>query len=208
MSGFTTPSRPRRPVAPGAVLGTRADHAGANGASAGADVNVSGGNASANVSSANVNGGGGGGIDAQFTAFVVEYEPRLRRAFVAAYGGSRGREATAEALAFAWEHRARLSGMHNVAGYLFRVGQSRTRRKRTVLTFAAPGGHEPVFEPGLAPALKTLTARQRTAVVLVHGFGWTLREVAELSGTKVTTVQNHLERGLTKLRQTLQGDGP
>ena len=77
-----------------------------------------------------------------------------------------------------------------------------------MLTFAAGDGHEPVFEPGLAPALKTLTARQRTAVVLVHGFGWTLREVAELTGTKVTTVQNHLERGLAKLRHTLQGDSP
>jgi len=33
-----------------------------------------------------------------------------------------------------------------------------------------------------------------------------LREVAELTGTKVTTVQNHLERGLAKLRQTLQGE--
>jgi DNA-directed RNA polymerase specialized sigma24 family protein len=145
-------------------------------------------------------------VEAQFTAFVVEHEARLRRALVAAYGGSRGREATAEALAFAWEHWSRLSAMHNAPGYLFRVGQSRTRRKRTVLTFAAGDGDEPLFEPGLAPALKALTPRQRTAVVLVHGFGWTLREVAELTGTKVTTVQNHLERGLAKLRHTLQGD--
>ena len=42
-------------------------------------------------------------------------------------------------------------------------------------------------------------------VVLVHGFQWTLREVAELTGTKVTTVQNHLERGLVKLRRALEG---
>jgi DNA-directed RNA polymerase specialized sigma24 family protein len=144
-------------------------------------------------------------VETQFTAFVVEHEPRLRRAFVAAYGGYRGREATAEALAFAWEHWGRLSDVENIPGYLFRVGQSRTRRRRTALTFASPEPDEPVFEPGLAPALKALTARQRSAVVLVHGFGWSLREVAELTGTKVTTVQNHLERGLTKLRRTLLG---
>ncbi len=178
MSGPTTPHRPSRALKPGAVLGI-----GARGVEGGVD-----------------------SVEAQFTAFVAEHEPRLRRAFVASYGSSRGREATAEALAFAWEHWGRLSDMHNAPGYLFRVGQSRTRRKRTGLTFAARDGHEPVFEPGLGPELKTLTARQRTAVVLVHGFSWTLREVAELTGTKVTTVQNHLERGLAKLRQTLQGD--
>lgn len=144
-------------------------------------------------------------VQVQFTAFVVEHEPRLRRAFVAMYGGQRGREATAEALAFAWEHWDRLTTVHNVPGYLFRVGQSRTRRAKTVVTFERQGRHDPLFEPSLEPALKTLTARQRTAVVLVHGFGWTLREVAELTGTKVTTVQNHLERGLAKLRRALEG---
>jgi DNA-directed RNA polymerase specialized sigma24 family protein len=147
-------------------------------------------------------------VETRFTAFVAEHEPRLRRAFVAAYGGYRGREATAEALAFAWEHWARLSNVDNIPGYLFRVGQSRTRRRRTALTFASQETRDPVFEPGLAPALRALTARQRSAVVLVHGFGWSLREVAELTGTKVTTVQNHLERGLAKLRRALVGGSP
>jgi RNA polymerase sigma factor (sigma-70 family) len=54
--------------------------------------------------------------------------------------------------------------------------------------------------------LRSLSQRQRTAVVLVHGFGWTLREVAEIMGTKITTVQNHVERGLAKLRTELGGD--
>jgi DNA-directed RNA polymerase specialized sigma24 family protein len=147
-------------------------------------------------------------VETQFTAFVVKHEPRLRRALVAAYGGSRGREATAEALAFAWEHWARLSEVDNIPGYLFRVGQSRTRGRRTALTFASQEPDDPMFEPGLAPALRALTARQRSAVVLVHGFGWSMREVAELTGTKVTTVQNHLERGLAKLRRTLVGGSP
>jgi DNA-directed RNA polymerase specialized sigma24 family protein len=144
-------------------------------------------------------------VEERFTAFVLEIEPRLRRAFVAAYGSYRGREATAEALAYAWEHWSRLAEVHNVPGYLFRVGQSRTRRKRTALTFTPDDQPDPVFEPDLIPALRALTLRQRTAVVLVHGFGWTLHEVAQLTGTKVTTVQNHLERGLAKLRHRLEG---
>ena len=46
---------------------------------------------------------------------------------------------------------------------------------------------------------------ERVAVILVHGFGWTMREVAELTGTKVTTVQTHLERGLRKLTHSPGG---
>ncbi len=60
------------------------------------------------------------------------------------------------------------------------------------------------MEPALGPALAGLTEPQRTAVVLVHGFGWKLREVAELTGTKIPTVQRHLERGLRNLRIVME----
>jgi len=141
----------------------------------------------------------------QFEEFVTKYEPMLRRAFVAAYGGDRGREATAEALAYAWENWSRVSLMDNAPGYLYRVGQSRTRQKRPTSQFDPPLDVERQFEPGLIPALQRLTMNQRTAVVLVHGYGWTFREVADLTGVKVTTVQNHLERGLKKLRYEMNG---
>jgi hypothetical protein len=39
-----------------------------------------------------------------FEAFVADAEPRLRHALVAAYGFEEGRDAAAEALAYAWEH--------------------------------------------------------------------------------------------------------
>jgi RNA polymerase sigma-70 factor (ECF subfamily) len=141
---------------------------------------------------------------ASFTAFVAEVEPRLRRALVAAYGADRGREAVAEALAWAWEHRTELGRMDNPAGYLYRVGQSRTRPRKEPPRFEAPPGAEPWVEPSLLPALAELTERQRVAVVLVHGFGWTHREVGELTGVAVTSVQNHVERGLEKLRAALE----
>jgi DNA-directed RNA polymerase specialized sigma24 family protein len=139
-----------------------------------------------------------------FTAFFRDAEPRLRRALVAAYGGQAGREATAEALAWAWEHWAEVVTMANPVGYLYRVGQSRARTR--VDAFSAPDrtlDSGPWIEPGLLPALATLSERQRVAVVLIHGYGWTYREVGELTGTSVTTVQNHLERGLSALRKTL-----
>jgi len=136
--------------------------------------------------------------------FMREAEPRLRRAFIAAYGVDRGREAVAEALAYAWENWDRLQSVQNRAGYLYRVGQSRTRRFRTRPLFDRPDQSDYQFEPTLAQSLADLSERQRLAVVLVHGYGWTMREVSELTGIKVTTVQSHLERGLRKLRAVLE----
>jgi RNA polymerase sigma-70 factor (ECF subfamily) len=148
--------------------------------------------------------------DESFDRFVREHEPRLRRALVAAYGPERGSEAVAEGAAYAWERWDRVRAMENPAGFLYRVGQSRTRRlaRRGVRfpTSASLTPELPWVEPGLPGALASLTEAQRVAVVLVHGYGWQLREVAELTGVAVTTVQNHVERGLAKLRAALEVD--
>jgi DNA-directed RNA polymerase specialized sigma24 family protein len=138
-----------------------------------------------------------------FERFFAGAEPRLRRALVAAYGFEEGRDAAAEALAYAWEHWERLQGVANLPGYLFRVAQSRRRRKRRPVLFDTSGWDGPWFEPGLPAALAGLTHRQRVAVVLVHGYGYTLREVSELTGIRPTTVQTHADRGLAALRAKL-----
>jgi DNA-directed RNA polymerase specialized sigma24 family protein len=138
-----------------------------------------------------------------FDAFVREVEPRLSGALAAAYGFEDGRDATAEALAYAFEHWDRLQDIANLPGYLFRVGQTRSRRRRQPVLFAVPDATDYAFEPGLPAALASLSQRQRLAVVLVHGYGCTLREVAELTGIRRTTVQNHLTRGLSRLRATM-----
>jgi DNA-directed RNA polymerase specialized sigma24 family protein len=138
-----------------------------------------------------------------FDAFVRATEPRLRRALVAAYGFEDGRDATAEALAYAWEHWERLRRMANVAGYVFRVAQSRRPRAPRAQLFDSSARAEPLFEPGLPAALARLTEPQRIAVVLVHGYGYTLREVAALTGIRPTTVHTHARRGLARLRDEL-----
>jgi RNA polymerase sigma factor (sigma-70 family) len=48
-----------------------------------------------------------------------------------------------------------------------------------------------------------LSERQRIAVFLVYGLGWTRREVAELLGISVNSIGAHLSRGLAKLRTGL-----
>ena len=142
---------------------------------------------------------------AGFEALIAELHPRLARALVAAYGPERGNEAVAEAMAWAWEHRDDLLEMENPGGYLYRVGQSRSRPRRTPPLFpSAVEAGTPWVEPSLPSALRELTEQQRVCVVLAHGYGWTHREVAELLSIAPTTVQNHVERGLAALRRHME----
>jgi DNA-directed RNA polymerase specialized sigma24 family protein len=143
---------------------------------------------------------------AAFERFVKETGPRLGRALAAVYGFEDGQDATAEALAYAWENWQRLRHIANLPGYLFRVGQTRGRRRRQPVLFDISGDAEYSFEPGLPKALAALSQRQRLAVVLVHGYGYTLREVGELTCIRPTTVQNHLSRGLSRLRSLMGAD--
>lgn len=134
-----------------------------------------------------------------------EAKARLSRAFVAAYGVERGQEALAEALAYAWEHRETVLTMTNPAGFLFRVGQSRTRPKmRRVLFPPVEAVGVPWIEPSLPAALAGLSEHQRVAVVLSRGYGWTYPEIGELLDVAPTTVQNHVERALVHLRRRLE----
>ena len=140
-----------------------------------------------------------------FEAFYRDAEPRLRRALVAALGPEPGREAVAEALAYACEHWERVRGMDKPVGYLYRVGQTRSRSRREPVGFPVPAEvGMPWVEPGLAGALAALSEHQRVAVVLAHGFGWTHSEVGDVLGVAASTVQNHVERGLANLRAALE----
>jgi len=140
----------------------------------------------------------------EFETFVYEVEPSLRRALVAALGFERGRDATAEALAWAWQNFSRVKELDNKVAFLYRVGQSKSRVRKTPFVFERADSHEPWHDPGLAPALESLSEHQRVAVVLIKGFDWKLREVAELMNVSVSTVQTHLERGMHSLRNKLE----
>jgi DNA-directed RNA polymerase specialized sigma24 family protein len=141
----------------------------------------------------------------RFTRFVKETEPRLSYALAAAYGLEVGAEATADALAWAWEHWDDLREKRNPAGYLYRVGQSKARRyHRPVVLFPKlPPEETPSVEPGLTDALNSLSKNQRVAVVLIHGMEFSEREVAALLGISRWSVRTHAERGMRRVRATL-----
>ncbi len=68
------------------------------------------------------------GVAIGFEDRLAEIESRPRRAFVARSGVAVGLDVAAETMAWAWEHRVELDAMTNPLGYLYRVGQGRSRR--------------------------------------------------------------------------------
>lgn len=141
-----------------------------------------------------------------FTLFVKRTDPALRRALVAAFGRDQGVEAAAETWAYAWENWDRVRSMDNPAGFLWGVGRNKARqagRRRLRVFPAVPDELDHLVEPGLAGGLERLSERQRVAVLLKHGYGWTYAEMASLLGLSVSSLQKHVERGLTRLRRSL-----
>jgi RNA polymerase sigma-70 factor (ECF subfamily) len=118
--------------------------------------------------------------------------------------GDEAADGAAEALAFAWERWSEVKKMANPVGYLYRVGQSRTRSRRTPRLPAPEAIGLPEIEPRLIPAMLRLPLTQRTAVWLVYACQWRYAEVAEALGTSPSMVGNHVSRGLARLRTELE----
>ena len=151
------------------------------------------------------------GIDRrdEFDAFTLRCGPDLRRVLVSRYGLDVGVEATADALAYAWERWDRVSAMANPTGYLVRVGQSAARRYRR-RPVVMPDPHpqaESTFDPRLPRALEHLSPRQRSAVVMICVHDCTYPAAAAALGVSESTLRNHVRRGLDSLRREL-GETP
>ncbi len=139
----------------------------------------------------------------EFEMFARDAGPRLVRA-LAPLRGDDAPDGAAEALAYAWEHWQDVRRMANPVGYLFRVGQSRTRRRRVPVLPEPMVVGLPDLEPRLVPALRSLPETQRTAVWLVHACQWSYTEVAEALDTSASMVGNHVARGMARLRAELE----
>jgi len=140
---------------------------------------------------------------------IAETSVTLRRALVARHGLERGCEAAAEAIAWASEHREELAEMDNPLGYVYRVGQSSLRRGHRIHRLRVDLLPDSVIHDGngvddtLFDSLRRLAPDQRVAVVMVHMYGFTYREVADLIGVPETALTNHVHRGMNRLRVLL-----
>jgi RNA polymerase sigma factor (sigma-70 family) len=146
--------------------------------------------------------------DEGFTEFFETAEPKLRRALISLYGADVGSEASADALGWGWQNWARLGSMQNPVGYLYRVGQTSARRhlsKNPVPVDRGQAAHArlPELDPGLRSALVSMPRNQRVAVVMVHGYGYRHQDVADLLDCSASSVANHVQRGMAKLRKAM-----
>jgi len=141
-----------------------------------------------------------------FEEFVRRAESSLHDALSALYGTDRGRDAVAEALAYGWEHWDRIRAMDNPIGYLYVVGRDRGRPGRGVgrpVLMPIDSARTPWVEPGLPEALGLLSGKQRSVVMLLHCYDWTMAEVAEVLGVSKSTVQGYDRRAMRRLRRKL-----
>lgn len=141
--------------------------------------------------------------------FLAETRTGLERALVARFGVHDGVDAAAEAVAYAVEKWPLLEQMNNPAGYLFRVGQThgnrlRRRKRRQHHLVNDPQTADTPVDLDLQAALMKLKPAQRVAVVLVHAHGHTYAEAASILDVPLTTVTNHLTRGLARLHRILE----
>ncbi len=149
------------------------------------------------------------GESEELAEFLIEARARLERALVARFGVEEGTEAAAEAVAYALANWPALRPMANPVGYLYRVGQTRARRtverrSRLESLVSDPLTTDQVVDVDLQRALCRLKPDQRVAVVLVHAFGYSYRDAGEVLDVPATTVANHLNRGLVRLRRLLE----
>ena len=140
--------------------------------------------------------------------FAAHFLPRLRAALRAYAPRDRVDDAVAETMLYLSQNAERVLAMDNPHGYLYRVARSKLRgdRRLPVVLPEVPPSVMPEVEPELPTALAELPQRQRVAVYLMGGLGWSAREVGEALGIAPTSVHNHYQRGLRRLRHRL-GEG-
>jgi DNA-directed RNA polymerase specialized sigma24 family protein len=141
-----------------------------------------------------------------FDGLIDDVRLRLLPALVAKWGIEVGSDLCSDVEEYAWEHRAKVVRMENPLGYLFRVAQSKSRShlrwmKRTEFPSRFPDiVHEDLVLHDMLQMLSGLKPDQRVCVMLVHAFGWSYTEVADLLGVTRTVVNHHVHRGLAILR--------
>jgi len=139
----------------------------------------------------------------EFEVFVADVEPGLRRALSGHLPVDLVPDALSEAFVYAWVHWVQVRKMENPGGYLFRVAQSRSRSRRQGLLAGPVPSAMPAVEPALVTAMRSLPGQQRSVVWLVHGCGWSHREVAAALDVSASAVATHLSRALVRLREHL-----
>ena len=149
----------------------------------------------------------GDAVPHDFDQFVENLGPRLRHAFIAAFGPGKGSEVTARTLAVAQRRWADIALMDNRVAYLYQIGRSQARRVGGPNRMPeVPPTSEIWVEPELPRSLQALAQKERVAVLLHYGFGRPPVESAEMLGLTPSTVQMLVDLGYGQLETERGGE--
>ena len=156
------------------------------------------------------------GVEVSFDEVYVREYPRLVKVAHALTGRrSVAEEVAQECLLAAWRRWEKLVAADRVDLWLRRAAVNRciSLHRRAVAEAAAlarvhavPGGGGPddkLPDPALWAAVRSLSGRQRTALVLAALEGRTAAEIGDVLGCSAETAQTHLRRGRARLAQVL-----
>lgn len=148
--------------------------------------------------------------------FAAEHEQLFRALYLITGSSQESEELMQDAFLKVWERWDRIRVMENPAGYVCRVAvngaRSRSRRlaiaARRTLPFTAS---EDAFAAAdlrdeLVRALKTLTPRQRMALVMTDLLGFSSDEAADVLGVTAGTVRALASHGRAALRIEMEDD--
>ena len=155
--------------------------------------------------------------DQAFRQLLAELRPSLHR-YCARMTGSviDGEDVVQEALARALEAFATAQVTDNPGGWVFRIAHNATLdflRRRTREQALASSEESftmsssvssPEARPALAASLRTfqrLPVTQRSSVLLMDVLGYTLEEIAGITGASIPAIKAALHRGRTRLRE-------
>ena len=122
------------------------------------------------------------------------------------------RDATAEAMARAFQRWSKVRTYRNPSGWVYRVGlnwaRSRFRKQRREVLGDPPrdAGRADVDMPhgDFDRALRSLPVDQRAVIVLRYYMDWSQEDVAAALDVPVGTVKSRIHRALKKLEQEIE----
>jgi RNA polymerase sigma-70 factor (ECF subfamily) len=157
----------------------------------------------------------------QLEHLMVEgYADLLHLAFSIVHHQAEAEDATQLALERAWRYRTKLRDVDSAIYWLRRIVVRETLRRQSKNSRWAMWPHVAEIEfPGRAAddpahnaradllgALAKLSPEQSAVIVLHHYFGYSVPEVADITGAPPETVRSRLRLAMGKLRQELQDD--
>jgi DNA-directed RNA polymerase specialized sigma24 family protein len=149
----------------------------------------------------------------RFAEFVLSSRDQLLRALRTHLSPEYALEALADAYAYCWKRWPEIETLNNKIGYTYRIAERsgtraemRDRKHASDFQLSANPNAEPVWfdhyqsDDTTIAILRDLPTRQRACVLLIHGYGWTYKQTAEVLDLPLTTVTNEATRGLQRLR--------